>query len=162
MLILPRAGARTKPRGLVLYEGPSRLDGGPIVAVATGLRRPSANGKTGNMVQTWILRADVNPLAAVHSGADASVCGDCPLRGVLEPLPKGKHGTVNRRRACYVAVHQAPLAVFRAYEHGAYEPFDPREHLQLFKGRRLRLGSYGDPVAAPHHVWASLCRVADG
>ena len=66
--------------GVVLYRGPSRLDGAPIVVVATGLQRPSENEKTGPMVQTWILRSDEHPVSAVHSGADASICGDCPLR----------------------------------------------------------------------------------
>ena len=47
-----------KPRGLVLYEGPSEIDGKPIVCIAT---LDSRNRKTGNMVQTWILRQDVSP-----------------------------------------------------------------------------------------------------
>jgi hypothetical protein len=135
------------------------LDGAPIVAIATGLRRPSANAKTGAMVQTWILRADVNPLAAIHSGADASVCGACPLRGILD---SGNGATVNRCRACYVATHQAPLAVFNAYRRGAYVAFDARQHLGLFRGRMLRLGAYGDPVATPYSVWSALCHVAAG
>ena len=45
----------------VLYEGPSLLDGEPIVAILTGLRSSSGNRKTGAMLQTWILRADVSP-----------------------------------------------------------------------------------------------------
>jgi hypothetical protein len=46
---------------IVLYRGPSLLDGSPIVAIAT---IGSTNVKTGPMVQTWILRADMNPLEA--------------------------------------------------------------------------------------------------
>ncbi len=64
------------------------------------------------MLQTWILRRDVNPFAAIHNGADASICGDCPLRGIID---KSNRRRVNRRRACYVSVHQAPLAVLNAY-----------------------------------------------
>ena len=150
---------RAKPLGLVLYEGPSLIDGQPIAVIATGFQRRTANSKTGDMVQTWILRADLNPLQAIHTGQDVSICGDCPLRGMLETRQRR---TVNRRRACYVNVHQAPLAVYRAYRRGRYEPFNSARHLALFQGRMLRLGSYGDPVAAPLRVWSPLVRVASG
>ena len=101
----------TKPLGVILYEGPSLIDGQPIAVIATGFQRRTANSKTGDMVQTWILRADLNPLQAIHTGQDVSICGDCPLRGMLETR---QCRTVNRRRACYVAIHQAPLGVYRA------------------------------------------------
>lgn len=149
----------TQPLGLVLYEGRSELDGQPIVAIATGFRRPSSNQKTGNLLQSWILRSDVNPVQAIHTGRDASVCGSCPLRGLLE---RQQRRIVNRRRACYVAIHQAPLSVYQAYRRGRYEPFDVGQHLALFQGRMLRLGSYGEPVAAPYSVWSPLLRVARG
>jgi hypothetical protein len=162
MSILRADAARLqRPTGVILYDGPSMLDGSPIVVIATGLRRTSANPKTGDMVQTWILPRDVNPFAAIHSGQDASVCGNCPLRGFLEQSP-GKHATVNRRRACYVNVHQAPLAVWRAFVRGRYTRFDARRHLSLFRGRMLRIGAYGDPCAAPYDVWSQLVRVAAG
>ncbi len=162
MISLSDATAHTKPLGVVLYEGPSEIDGQPIVCIATGFRRRTANNKTGDMVQTWILRSDVNPFAAIHNGQDESVCGDCPLRGILESARGGRHNTVNRRRACYVNVHQAPRAVFQAYQRGRYEPFDRRWHLGLFRGRMLRLGAYGDPCAIPYSVWSMLVNVADG
>ena len=117
MISLVDAPVRTKPLGIVLYEGPSLIDGAPIVVIATGFQRPSANAKTGDMLQTWILRADVNPLQAIHTGRDVSVCGDCPLRGLLETRQRR---TINRRLACYVAIHQAPLAVHDAYRRGRY------------------------------------------
>ena len=50
--------------GVILYEGPSLLDGEPIVAILTGLRSSSCNRKTGAMLQTWIMRADVSPAEA--------------------------------------------------------------------------------------------------
>jgi hypothetical protein len=127
--------------------------------IATGFQRRTANSKTGDMVQTWILRSDVNPLEAIHTGNDVSICGNCPLRGMLETRQRR---TVNRRRACYVNVHQAPLAVYRAYRRGRYEPFNSAQHLELFQGRMLRLGSYGEPVAAPYGLWLPLVRVASG
>jgi len=87
-----------KIRGFVLYHGASTLDGAPIVAIAT---LKTANRKTGDMVQTWIMREDIKPVESIHTGADSSVCGDCPLRGYIETR-NGK--TTNRMRGCYVNV----------------------------------------------------------
>lgn len=129
--------------GAVLYEGPSLLDGRPIVVVATGLAGNSKNEKTGAMVQTWILRQDISPLEAINSGADASICGTCPHRGTIEA---GK----NKGRSCYVKVFQAPLAVWRAYKRGAYPHMNAGHAGQ---GRIVRLGSYGDPAAVPLSIW---------
>lgn len=123
-----------KTLGYILYEGSSLLDGKPIVVIAT---LGSNNRKTGDMVQTWIMRSDVEPHSALKTGDDSSVCGNCPHR----PLNGG---------SCYVTVFQAPLGVYRAYKRGRYAkaPFAP------FRGRFLRIGSYGDPAAVPLDVWA--------
>ena len=129
-----------KARGTILYEGPSLLDGAPIVAIAT---HESANDKTGDMVQTWILRQDVTPLAAVKSGADVSVCGQCPHRG-----PRAFFG--HPRRTCYVNVGQAPQGVWKAWVRGVYR------HGPLPAWKPVRVGSYGDPAAVPFEVWEPL------
>lgn len=51
------------PNGLVLWEGPSRFTGVPIVAIVTGLGYwKSGNTKTGPMAQVWILRQDRPPM----------------------------------------------------------------------------------------------------
>lgn len=126
----------------ILYEGPSELDGSPIVVIATD---NSNNRKTGGMVQTWIMRADVEPHKALKTGQDASVCGDCPHR----PIKGG---------ACYVTVFQAPLAVYRAYHRGIYPAFQPAQ----YEGRDVRIGSYGDPAAVPLWVWAQYVEGATG
>ncbi len=132
-----------KPNGLVLYEGPSMLDGSPIVVIATGMASKSNNVKTGGgLIQTWILRADVSPTEATNSGADASICGDCPHRGTIVD---GK----NRDRSCYVTVFQAPLNVWKSYHRGIY----PKAAEGVFVGRMVRLGAYGDPAAVPMAVW---------
>lgn len=133
-----------KPTGVVLYEGPSQLDGQPIIVVATGLRSKSTNSKTGGMVQTYILRSDVHPVEAVHSGADESICGAgddaCPLR----PKVAEKHAAT-----CYVNKGFGPAAVFRGYQRGIY-PYATQEQLAEYAdGRPLRIGAYGDPAAAP-------------
>ena len=137
----------SKPTGFIAYEGPSLLDGQPIVAIVlTG----SSNRKTGNMVQTYILRADVKPTEALSTGQDASICGDCKHR----PAMGG---------ACYVVVAQGPTVVWKAYTAGRYPVAQDREALvALGRGRMVRLGTYGDPAAVPAHIWQALVSEAQG
>ncbi len=99
-----------KPRGFVFYDGPSALDGAPIIGIVV-LR--SANVKTGDLVQTFILRADQSPLAAIDSGADASICGDCVHRG-----------DDTRVRTCYVDVGKSVQSVYAACVRVAYQLLD--------------------------------------
>ena len=145
-----------KYNGIILYQGPSRLDGQPIVAIATGLARPSANAKTGRMVQTWILRQDQEPHTAAHTGADASVCGDCPHRGRI----------VDRRnveRSCYVRLGDAPLSIYRAWKRGRYPLAQSHADIaSALAGKRVRLGAYGDPAAVPVEVWQAAVSQAAG
>jgi hypothetical protein len=134
-----------KPNGVILYRGPSLLDGTPIVCVAVGLARKSKNAKTGPAIQTYILADNgEDPIQAVKSGGDASVCGRCPHRG----------------GSCYVNVVQAPLAIYRAVQAGTYPAYKPKKHARLFAGRYVRLGSYGDPAAVPLGVWEEVCGLA--
>ena len=137
---------------MIIYDGPSQLpgDGGtPIIAVLTGLNGRSTNGKTGNMLQTWILLRDVNPSAALD-GDDEAICGDCI------------HRRRNGRRTCYVNVGHAPRSVWAAYQRGRYETVDPDHAGLLATGRKVRVGSYGDPAAVPSSVWRSLIANAAG
>ena len=117
-------------RGVILYRGPSQLDGKPIVAIAT---LKTYNEKTGDMVQTWILREDVAPTVAINTGDDVSVCGNCPLRGRLE---NGR----NVGRACYVQVRNAPRAMWHAYRAGRYPHYSAKAHLELFSRSQATLG----------------------
>ena len=133
------ARARDNANGVVIFEGPSEIDGKPIVAIATGFRRGSSNSKTGFMLQTWIIRADIAPSLAAETDADRSVCGDCKLR----------HG------ACYVTLHHGPRAVFSAYGKGLY-PHVEDVGLSWADGLPIRFGSYGDPAAVPSCIWFRL------
>jgi len=101
-------------------------------------------------VQTWILRRNVHPFAAIHNGGDKSICGDCPMRGIID---RSEGRSVNRQRSCYVSVHQAPNGIWGAYKCGVYTTFDASKHLDLFRGRMIRLGAYGDPCAIPYASW---------
>jgi hypothetical protein len=138
-----------KANGVVLYEGPSAIDGKPIAVIATGLNSASANGKTGDMLQTWILRQDVAPNEAIKTGADYSICGNCKHRG-----QDGK------ARTCYVKVFQAPLSVWKAWKRGRYAK--AKDVAEVGMDRKVRLGSYGDPMAAPIHVWRELVSYSKG
>lgn len=131
---------------MIIYRGPSALDGAPIVAIAT---IGSRNVKTGGMVQTWIMREDLDPVAASRAGVDSSVCGRCPHR----------HATGG---ACYVMLFQAPLSVWRAYHRGRYDAAHERVVRALLDGAPLRIGSYGDPAAVPVAVWRDLLLLARG
>jgi hypothetical protein len=135
--------------GVIIYRGPSMLDGQPIVAIATGLVRASDNQKTGNMVQTWIMRDDISPVAAANEGSDSSVCGSCPLRGTVVD---GK----NVGRACYVTLFQAPLNVWESSHRGLYPDVAVNRLTKLFAGRLVRVGSYGDPAAVPLAIWQAM------
>lgn len=139
--------------GIEIWRGPSQIDGSPIVVIATGLKSGSQNAKTGNMVQTWILRADMSPVEAVKSGADTAICGDCRHKG---DIPAGVP------RSCYVTVWQAPRSIFESMGRGIYPVVKRGEARDILAGRIVRLGAYGDPAAVPFHVWRNVLRnVAD-
>ena len=131
----------------VFYRGPSLIDGAPIAGVAIYSDR---NGKTGRVLQTYILREDINPLEASKTGADVSICGTCPLRGTATDDPARKQAAGRR---CYVNLGQGPLSVFRALERGRYLDVDPAA---IGAGRMVRVGTYGDPAAIPGEVWDAM------
>lgn len=131
----------------IIYNGPSLLDGKPIVVIATYSDR---NTKTGKVLQTYIVRSDINPLEASKTGEDYSICGDCVMRGTPTGDPNRKQA-VGRR--CYVNLGQGVLIVYRAYVNGVYPTANPRD---MGRGRFVRVGTYGDPAAAPEEVWTEL------
>ena len=132
----------------IIYAGPSELDGKPIVAIAI---TSSANAKTGNMVQTYIIRSDIDPRDASKSGADSSVCGSCIHRGKAHADPDR---ATAKERSCYVLLGQGPLQVYKAYKRGAYRKVN--DIAALGDGRMVRIGTYGDGLAVPQWVWNEL------
>lgn len=135
--------------GIELWRGPSAFDGAPIVALAVF---HSANRKTGDMVQTFILRQGFKPTEAVANGADASICGDCPHR---------KNATTGKR-SCYVNVGQSVNSVMRAFEAGKYPAVPLSVAADYVRGRGVRLGAYGDPAMVPDSVWRAFISRASG
>jgi hypothetical protein len=131
---------------IVIYRGPSMLDGSPIVVLAsTG----SHNVKTGSMVQTWIMRADLHPSEASARKVDSAICGSCPRRHSLGG-------------DCYVQIVHAPRSVWESWDRQGrpgenwadYGAIIPLQADALAHG--LRLGSYGDPMAVPWQTWQDL------
>lgn len=127
----------------ILWEGNSLLNNEPIVVILTGLMIPSSNRKTGKMIQSWIILQNMHPFEAVKTQADEAICGHCPLRG----------------DSCYVDLRPV-FNLYRGYKNGKIPPYsDQAERLiKIFK-LPLRLGAYGDSVAAPLEIWKPLLDV---
>lgn len=139
-----------KPRGFIFYRGLSPIDGAPIVGIAV---LKSKNIKTGDMVQTYILRADVHPMDAIKSADDASICGECVHRG-----------SASTKRTCYVDVSKSVSAVYKAFQRGSYADYshDPSLSAELLRGRMVRLGAYGDPAMIDVDAWLAILPFARG
>lgn len=132
----------------IVWEGFSNFDQTPLVLLISGVRF-SDNDKTGNMLQTYILRQDIEPTEAVKTGLDYATCGNCSQR----PSIARKTGS----SICYVNLGKSVLNIWRKYYRGGYDTLDPR----YIKGRKLRMGSYGDPAAIPFPVWEKLLKTVD-
>ena len=139
-----------KHKGYVLWRGLSPINHQPIVAILTV---ESANRKTGNMAQVWILAENGDPVDNVQDGGDVAICGNCPHR-------KNAMGV----RTCYVNVGQAPLSVYRAWKAGKYphcRTVDYDRWQAILKPLKVRWGAYGDPAMLPANlvsaVNASVC-----
>jgi len=140
--------------GVILFEDDLR------VVIATGLDTPSANVKTGDMVQVWILHRTLSPLGAIRTGRDNVICGSCPHRGIRRLKANGRYGVVGRR--CYVEVDKAATGIWRCYRRGRYRHATASQYESLFGGRYVRFGAYGDPVYIPLDMVASIAAVAKG
>lgn len=139
----------TKPKGFIIDRGLSQIDGQPYVAILT---LSSSNRKTGDMAQVWILCEDVNPVEAVQTGKDVTICGNCPHR-------KQPNGT----RSCYVNVGQGPNSVYKAYKRGAYvSTWTYHQLAQILSGKRIRWGAYGDPSVIDPGIVITLNKYASG
>lgn len=141
----------TKPLGFIAYEGPSLIDGKPIVVIINKLDG-SDNAKTGAIVQSFIIRSDIAPTDALKTGDDASICGECPHRPLL--------AKTNGQAPCYVNVGRSVRSVYEAYRRGRYTRADAATIARALQGKIVRLGTYGDPAAAPVTMWAQITRYA--
>ena len=133
----------------IIYRGPSEIDGEEITAIAT---YSNSNSKTGQVVQTYIIREDIDPREASKTGQDYSICGNCPMRGDVTTDPARK---IAKNRKCYVNLGQGVLIVYKAYKRGVYQEASNCRS-ELGKDRFVRIGTYGDPAAVPGIVWTQL------
>ena len=139
----------------IIYEGQSLLDNKPIVVVAIP---KSSNDKTGDMLQTIIMRSDIDPITASRTGEDYSICGSCVHRGIPH---NGKSGGA-KKRSCYVMLLMV-LSVYKAYKKGNYRRIQGHDAIaSIGLGLMVRLGTYGDPAAVPSYIWESLLSDAEG
>lgn len=129
--------------GYVLHEDTLR------VIIATGFSTPSDNRKTGDMIQVWILCKAEDPVTAIRTGLDRLICGSCVHRG------DGHGGS----RSCYVNVGQAPLGIYRAWKAGKYPTL---QFMDIFAGRKVRFGAYGDPTWIPLPLALAIAGVSSG
>jgi len=130
--------------GFIFYRGISPIDNAPIVGIAV---LKSRNEKTGNMVQTFILRSDIHPMDAIKSADDVSICGSCIHRGDSQT-----------KRTCYVDVGKSVSQIYKAFKRGSYPDMshDLSHAAAQLKGRKVRLGAYGDPAMIPADTWLAL------
>lgn len=139
----------TKPKGYIIDQGLSPIDGQPYVTILT---LESTNRKTGNMAQVWILCEDIHPVEAVQTGKDVTICGNCPHR-------KQEDGS----RSCYVNVGQGPNSIWEAYKRGAYKAiWSTNEIKNVLKGRKIRWGAYGDPSVIDPKIVRELNEYSSG
>jgi len=132
--------------GYVVFENAK------IVSIATGFREKSANDKTGDMIQVWILVKSHGPIEANKLGLDRQNCGGCALAGAFNRVTGEREN-----RVCYVNLGQAPEGIYNAWRRGAYPTM---ESVEMFRGKSVRLGAYGDPAFLPFPLIQSICDVA--
>lgn len=132
-----------RANGYLLHEG--TVNGHEFVVIATV---SSKNAKTGDMAQVWFLLRDIPPREAVKSGIDAeTICRECVFA-------KGN--------GCYVNVSKAPTSVWKSYHRGNYPKLEPRDYFQVFQGRKIRFGAYGNPSLLPVAMVKSIASVSKG
>ena len=147
-----------RPLGVILHRGVSPFDGSPYVVIMP--LGKSSNGKTGAMLQTYIIRSHAHPVSAVQSGGDVAICNDCPMRGLV--ATRKRRGKGKNFRACYVNVGQGPTSVYDAFRRGRYVDYDPALHREFIAGRKIRFGTYGEPVLIPLSLLEHLAGLSSG
>ena len=132
-----------KPTGYIIHKGTT--NGKPYVVIAT---MKTDNRKTGDMVQIWFLLENENPVQAVADGIDAqTICQGCPFAS---------------GNGCYVNVGQAPLAIWKGFHRGIYPEIHPFQYKEVFGGRKIRFGAYGNPTLLPISKVKAIASLSNG
>ena len=121
-----------------------------VILVITNLIKPSTNDKTGDMVQTWLLDRDLLTAPKVFGAK----CTSCPM--VQECY-------VSENTMGHKSVRKATLKALGLIEgNTSYQVTTLEQVLPLLRGRKLRLGAYGDPSALPIEDLRALVSASDG
>lgn len=139
----------------IIYDGPSLIDGKPIICI---FQQESRNSKTGAMCQTYILRKDIDPITASRKGEDKSICGTCIHMGQAHDGDKGQA----KNRTCYVTLAHGPLNKYKGFHKCLYTHVSGHERISALGSYAvIRVGTYGDPSAVPQYIWDSLLSRCD-
>jgi len=114
------------------------------VVLLSGFTKKSGNGKTGDMLQSYILARNIHPVELVKSKQDAIVCFDCPLKS---------------GNGCHEAplLGKAPTSMWRKYRRGGYSRLID---LSLLRGKKIRFGVYGEPTLIPIEIVRAMASVS--
>ena len=172
-------------RGLIIYRGPSPIDGAPIMVA---LQWSSGNSKTGKVRQTYILREDVNPSQSMKRGLDLSICGHCPHRPDAETGERSCYVDNRSLAGVWASIHSLPIMCDEKDANGkktgrriesTRKRDKAKDYIELAEaaamlgvdkwaalrllgdGEEIRLGTYGDPAMVPARVWRNLLLSAD-
>lgn len=131
------------PRGFIIHRG--TVNGQEYVVIAT---MKTNNPKTGDMVQVWFLLVDIDPVQGVKTGLDAStICRGCVFAA---------------GNGCYVNTGNAPFAVWKGFHRGIYPEIFPFQYAEIFGGRKIRFGAYGNPTLLPLAKVKAIASVSNG
>jgi hypothetical protein len=134
--------------GFILHEDSSR------VVIATGFAKASDNRKTGDMVQVWILVKAEDPVTAIRTGLDRIICGNCRHRGhEVDGVASAWKGHVTSTK------DKRRLGIWKAWKAGRYPTL---QFMDIFAGRKVRFGAYGDPTHIPLSLALAIAGVASG
>lgn len=163
---------KTSCNGYIVFHGRN------YVCIATNVYDESRNPKTGDMVQVYIIRSDMDPKTAISTGKDNLVCFNCKLRGTIDPETKK---LIPKTRTCYVNPVNL-LQVYKTYKAGRYPLIikdknlipslnltddDVEIYLQsgnwdIFSGKFIRFGAYGEPVRIPYPIIEKMASSSAG
>jgi hypothetical protein len=139
---------------LCVYDGPSLLDGVRTIVLVSGYDTPSINTKTGDMIQTYILRADMSPSDAAAIGADETVCGQCAMRPVIVKAMAQLRG--NAAVPCYVSKWRGPDGVWRSWDAGNVQFVAPKDAAARYAKLRRCPGPCDNKCKLDHsHLYAA-------
>jgi hypothetical protein len=156
-------GKHMKPKynSYCIYDGVSQLDRrSRIICVMSNCQTNNEdwNIKTGDMIQTYIIMRDVHPQVAIDQLLDGCICGNCTHR--KRRKRHTRTAKVKDVRTCYVNIGKGTAAVWESFQKGNIPIVSSTvaATIQLVAGKKLRMGTYGDPVAVPFPIWGDMLR----